>query len=99
MSFGANLKAVEQAMTEIRRRQSRRSIRELADLQTWGRDDLSLLPALEAQPGILKLNSATSGVSELAQSGWLVNSTSPAAPICDVTSSSRNFLRAQPCPV
>ena len=48
MSFGANLKAVEQAMTEIRRRQSRRSIRELADLQTWGRDDLSLLPALEA---------------------------------------------------
>lgn len=35
-------------MTEIRRRQSRRSIRELADLQAWGRDDLSLLPALEA---------------------------------------------------
>jgi DNA-binding MarR family transcriptional regulator len=44
---GANLKAVEQAMTEIRRRQGRRSLRELADLQAWGRDDLSLLPALE----------------------------------------------------
>ena len=35
-------------MTEIRRRQSRRSLRELADLQAWGRDDLSLLPVLEA---------------------------------------------------
>jgi DNA-binding MarR family transcriptional regulator len=45
--IGANLKAVEQAMTEIRRRQGRRSLRELADLQAWGRDDLSLLPALE----------------------------------------------------
>jgi DNA-binding MarR family transcriptional regulator len=44
---GANLKAVEHAMTEIRRRQGRRSLRERADLQAWGRDDLSLLPALE----------------------------------------------------
>src|ERR1700687_2535264 len=48
VSNGANLMAVEQAMTEIRRRQNRRSLRELADLQAWGRDDLSMLPALEA---------------------------------------------------
>jgi DNA-binding MarR family transcriptional regulator len=45
---GIHLKAIEQAMTEIRRRQTRRSHRELLDLQAWGRDDLLLLPALEA---------------------------------------------------
>ena len=48
MTNAANQKAVEQAMTEIRRRQNRRSLRELADLQAWGRNDLSMLPALEA---------------------------------------------------
>jgi DNA-binding MarR family transcriptional regulator len=45
---GADVTAIEQAMTEIRRRQARRSPGELADLQAWGRDDLALLPALEA---------------------------------------------------
>jgi DNA-binding MarR family transcriptional regulator len=44
----SDLKAIELAMTEIRRRQHRRTLSEAADLRAWGRDDLGLLPALEA---------------------------------------------------
>jgi len=44
----SDLRAIELAMTEIRRRQHRRTLRESVDLRAWGRDDLGLLPALEA---------------------------------------------------
>lgn len=48
MAESSPLKAIERSMTVVRRRQNRRSLRELADLQSWDRNDLALIPALEA---------------------------------------------------